>query len=289
MTPPSSTEPVNHTYAELIHQNAILGCQSWSPWEQLTFHSHPELIWYHSPMRDILFNSVLHSDLTPDIFEKNLSIVSEHCRKQQCSLAWLIPNPALLSEFHRTLFNEHSFQEKKGTTGMYLSLSNPKTTLLSAQKTSESDSTEDILLVEDDAALLEWSTTVIESYHFPKALIEPWNSLHQAIGYGVNSPLEKNTAESRWEHYLLRSRGEIVATGSLLCGPGKHHSSFANLAVKPECRGKGYGSHLVRFCLSQLKDYGYETVTLYASQDAYNLYSRLGFTTTFRNTFFVRE
>jgi ribosomal protein S18 acetylase RimI-like enzyme len=289
MNHPSPTESVNHSYAELIHQNAILGCQSWSPWKQLTFHYQPELIWYHSPLRDILFNSVLYSDLTPDIFEKNLSIVSEYCSQHQSSLAWLIPNPALLSEFHRTLFNEHSFQEKRGTTGMYLSLTNPETTLLSAQKISESDSTEDICLVENDAALLEWAATIIESYHFPASLIEPWNSLHRAIGYRDSTSIEGECAKTRWEHYLLRSRGEVVATGSLLCGPEKHHSSFANLAVKPQCRGKGYGSRLVRFCLSQLKQYGYETVTLYASQDAYNLYARLGFTTTFRNTFFVRE
>lgn len=289
MSPPALTESVNHTYAELIHQNAILGCQTWSPWEQLTFHTHPELIWYHSPLRDILFNSVLYSDLTPDIFAESLNVVSEHCRKEQCSLAWLIPNPALLSEFHRDLFSKHSFQEKKGTTGMYLSLSDPETNLLSAQKISESGSTEDISRVEHDAALLEWSTTVIESYHFPRSLIEPWHSLHQTIGYRSDTAPEELPTESLWEHYLLTSHGEVVATGSILCGPDEHHASFANLAVKPECRGKGYGSHLVRFCLAQLKHYGYETVTLYASQDAYNLYSRLGFTTTFRNTFFVRE
>ncbi|NBW40802.1 N-acetyltransferase [bacterium] len=279
------------SYAELIHQNAILGCGTWSGWEQITFRSQPELIWYHSSVQDILFNSVLHSDMTLDSFRRNLETVSDYCNKANCSIAWLVSNPAILTNTHRALFEEYSFQEKSGTTGMYLQLAEPDTQLIVAPKESEDNSQEQIEIVCDNSTLREWTETLIRSYHFPVTLIESWYQLHEAIGYR-SADSAKNAksqiADSLWEHYILRSGNDVVATGSILCGQGEHQSSFANLAVLPERRGGGYGSRLARFCLSKLREYGYATVTLYASQDAYNLYTRLGFSTSYRNTFFIR-
>ncbi|MCB0329007.1 MAG: GNAT family N-acetyltransferase [Bdellovibrionales bacterium] len=275
---------------ELIHENAILGCRSWSKWKDLHFEQSNRITWYRSAIRDILFNSVLDADLHPEVFPAVLREVSDYCERSHCSLAWLVPNPAKLTDFHRSRFEEANYRECTGTTGMYLSLTDSDSRALFHRPPEPPVEDLEIKIVKEEDTLLRWAKELISSYRFPKHLAQPWFELHRDIGFrGTEDTSTDRNTQEQWEHQTLFLRGEMIGTSSLFFGPTPHSSSFANLSIRPEWRGRGIGSYLVRNCLQRLVESQYETVTLYASQDAYDLYLRMGFIPSMKNIFFVRD
>jgi ribosomal protein S18 acetylase RimI-like enzyme len=287
----------DRAYADLIHQNAILGCRSWSEWEHISFEQSKEITWYYSSIRDILFNSVLDSELDLTPLKSSIEKVITHCKKTHSGVAWLIPEPKRLTKEHRELFMSYEFRECTGTTGMYLELQKPELQKIYMPKVHDHLENLSITVIQDDELLKLWAKVLIDSYQFPKALMVPWYELHRAIGYkepDAPPPFARGDGtpgqDLQWEHLVLSTEeGEVIATSSLLYGPGTDNSSFANLAVVPSHRGSGVGSLLVRHCLARLASAGYRSTTLYASQDAFGLYSRLGFRSTFRNIFYVLD
>jgi ribosomal protein S18 acetylase RimI-like enzyme len=264
---------------DLVHQNAILGCQSWSCSDVVQFEWNNELIWYHSKIKDILFNSVLHGEYSPGIFKNLVKEILYYAKKNHSDIAWLIANPEILTEEYLEIFVSSGFTRCIGTTGMHLKFSDSNVNGgLSAIIDRHNNSDIEIKEIKTDEQLKKWAEILFTVYNFPINLAAEWYKLHRGIGFDRNA---------RWRHLELLIDDVMVGTGSIYCGPKPQNASFANLAIMPVARGRGLGSLLTAHALTKLKELGYTDVTLYASDDALKLYEKLNFKDQVRNTFFV--
>ena len=137
--------------------------------------------------------------------------------------------------------------------------------------------------IKDERKLKLWSQVLFKNYNFPLAFSDDWFDLHRSCSF---------TNDFGWNHFALyeedNSKSNIIGAGSIFLGKEDSQSSFANLCVAPDYRGKGLGTYITAKLLLILSARNYRTVTLYAAKDALAIYTKLQFTQQWKNTFFVR-
>jgi ElaA protein len=80
-------------------------------------------------------------------------------------------------------------------------------------------------------------------------------------------------------HVLVRRNGAAVATGRLLLdGPSGDHAHIGRVAVRQECRGRGFGRAVMLALQEEARKRGYPGITLAAQLHAIGFYERLGYT-----------
>lgn len=79
------------------------------------------------------------------------------------------------------------------------------------------------------------------------------------------------------QYYAYYADGHPVAAVELFPDNDENVGLYS-LCTLANARGKGIGTNLMKYSLNQLKQQGYKTVTLQASDDGLNIYKRLGFT-----------
>ncbi|MCI5064362.1 hypothetical protein MRY87_01410, partial [bacterium] len=163
MTTASQFSGQTLTPSQLVHYNALLGLASWSNWSELVFQQSNLLTWYRSPIRDMLFNSVVAASLEEDDFRTAFREVVDYSERGRCPIAWLVAEPKLLSETHRSLFREYGFDERQGTTAMYRSLSAGDENTIP----KPGDDGRRVEVVQDDEQLRTWAKLIFASYGFP--------------------------------------------------------------------------------------------------------------------------
>lgn len=81
---------------------------------------------------------------------------------------------------------------------------------------------------------------------------------------------------SHIQYYSYYLDGHPVAAVELF-PDNNENAGLYSLCTLANARGKGIGTNLMKYSLNQLKQQGYKTVTLQASDDGLNIYKKLGF------------
>jgi ribosomal protein S18 acetylase RimI-like enzyme len=102
---------------------------------------------------------------------------------------------------------------------------------------------------------------------------DPWITL----GMGLEDCLKAFEGDYR-EVFVLRKQDTIA--GFFIIQPqGSFKGYIQTIAVAEACRGKGYGTHILRFCEDRILKYSPNIFICVSSfnQGALNLYTRFGF------------
>ncbi|MGK7913397.1 MAG: GNAT family N-acetyltransferase [Synechococcus sp.] len=78
-------------------------------------------------------------------------------------------------------------------------------------------------------------------------------------------------------HILGEQQGEPIAAGRIRCI--YPYAKLERLAIRQQCRGRGYGHQLLAFMMSTARDRGFESMKLHAQVQATEFYRKQGFTT----------
>ncbi len=238
-----------------IRENASLGCLSWKNWSGLNMHFDRNSFWFTSTIQSPIFNTIVELDPESPLCESYLMSIEENLPDSDIPLAWMVPGECTPSQ---ELLRKYHYYFLGSTQGMVRDLSNWEST---RGRQSE------VVTVDSEEELLEWTRVVASSYQFGPDWFYPWFEMHLAAGFGP---------ESLWEHFLLYEQNKPVAACSLFWGP--EVPSLANVAVKPEAMRKGFGLAVTESALSYAKmTMDPEFITLYATEQGLGLYKKLGF------------
>jgi len=111
-----------------------------------------------------------------------------------------------------------------------------------------------------------WAKTMIASYDYD-------DDVHRAHGRYLTIPV--NIGIDMRRLYLGLLDGQPVATAVLF--NGTETAGIYSIGTISEARGKGIGTAMMRFVLSEAQSSGYKIATLEASTKGYGIYRKLGF------------
>ena len=118
------------------------------------------------------------------------------------------------------------------------------------------------------AALADFKTVFVETYQIPEWAGQAWVDATTAFG----------VARSPWRMYVGYLDGQPVATNMLVVGGGV--ASVYAVATVPAAQGKGIGAAITLLPLLAARDEGETHAVLFATEQGYPVYRRLGFEDT---------
>lgn len=247
-------------YTCAIRENASLGCLTWRAWPELQMHFDKNSFWFTSDIQSPVFNTIVELDPSSPICESYLQSIAEQLPVVSTPLAWMIPQEANKDP---ELLKRHNYLYLGSTRGMICELSSQN---IATQRDFRNHH-HDVHRVTDDEALYDWAHVIAETYHFQNECRFPWFDMHRSIGYGEGN---------LWEHFVLYNGDKPTGACSLFWGP--EVPSLANVAVLPEMKGQGQGRALIERALLEAKEIADpEYLTLYATEEGFPLYKKLGF------------
>jgi ribosomal protein S18 acetylase RimI-like enzyme len=78
-----------------------------------------------------------------------------------------------------------------------------------------------------------------------------------------------------FESFVGMAGGKVVCCASLSFSTSV--PALYNIGVLPECRGRGFGTEMVGFCLQRVQQKGFSCAGLFSSKDGFGIYEKLGF------------
>jgi len=218
----------------------------------LTYFSDSHIL---SPM----FNAVTWSDIPPDDVDTTIRETIQYfvTRKRPMAMWWVGPStkPADLGE--RLLANGFmAFHHEAPAMAADLH------TLPQTIHTPPG-CTIDIVRTSSDAQI--WADTFSTIYDVPSFAGQAWHDAAVRFGFD-NAPFSL---------YLGRLDGRPVATGMLACSAGV--AGLLGIGTMPDVRGRGIGTAITLQPCIDARARGYNTAVLFATEDGFPLYQKLGF------------
>jgi ribosomal protein S18 acetylase RimI-like enzyme len=136
----------------------------------------------------------------------------------------------------------------------------------------------EVTRVADTAAFEAWAAVVGRAFEDPEFEHGTSARAFAGLGFGDDAP---------FRHFVCRVDGAAVGASTLSLGAGV--AGLANIAVVPECRGRGIGSVVAAAALLEGRRLGLEVGALSAGEQGRPLYERLGFREVSRHRTYVRD
>ena len=95
----------------------------------------------------------------------------------------------------------------------------------------------------------------------------------------------RTIADGSYVPYIADQDGDLIATAAILFQeyppsigwPGARRGYIASVYTRPDCRGQGLASVLIRRIMADVKDMGLGNLWLMASEQGKSVYQKLGF------------
>jgi GNAT superfamily N-acetyltransferase len=200
-------------------------------------------------------NMVYHTKIPSDILEEKIEEIINFFESKNHPFFLMtgsITEPGNLAEI---LSSKYGFRQNN-MPGMYIKLSEIK----DVKEIKELE----IVEVTEEKQLDVWNNVLLESFSFPKDIME--NFFPDFLAH-------KN--ESNYNAFLGYYQEKPIAV-SLVC----YYSGVAGIycvGTVEEARGKGIGTAMTHAALVNAKNRGYEIAILQASEMGYSVYEKMGF------------
>jgi GNAT superfamily N-acetyltransferase len=217
----------------------------------------PPLAWVLTPVQHPFLNNVLHTQLTPETADREISDALAYFRSRGVTDVswWVEPDsqPADLAE--RLTARGLTYHE--GVPGMAANL-------LVLHEEESVPTGLAIEAVADQAGLSLWIETFVRSSELPAS----WANVMAALFGDLSFELPLR-------HYIGLQKGKAVATSQLFLGAGV--AGVYCVGTVPEARRQGIGAAMTLATLRDARALGYRVGILHSSAMGFPIYQRLGF------------
>ncbi len=239
-----------------VAYRSVLGHAPIAEW-----HDEPGLTWYSSEVKSWVGNLVIRAQLAPDEAAAKVQAVFDYGRARGRAISWTInptTRPADLGEY----LQAQGMQGFSGIPNMVVDLDALPPPALPADVT--------IMRVDDVADVPRWVEAFVTAYELGA---EEGKIFESALS---NMGLEhRNMVRLYW----AISNGEPLATAVVALAEGV--AGIYGVATMPNARRQGIGTLITLVALQAARTQGYRIAGLQASQEAYDMYRRLGFVDLF--------
>lgn len=234
-----------------------------------TFIENDEIAWFYTGRRSILrFNGVLKISTTKKPLATIGDPVLDHFRSQGLPFFWADYPPGSAHGLGEYLISHDIPLVLNGMPAMSRRLDGlPELNLPPEVEISP------VCTPDDEAGCLD--------VHM-KGFNEP-----EQAGEDFQQYLRYSLTESKiiWKHFLGRWHGEPCAISTLLYAAKA--AGIYHVTTLPAFRNRGLGKALTLVAMHLASALGYETSVLFATEDGYPLYQKLGFVTVITANFYV--
>jgi len=219
--------------------------------------SSEELIWSITDIPFPLFNFVLYSSFKTGGAEKAIENVVTECRSRKVPVMWRL-DPKTQPDNLGTLLEMHGFQLSEIIPGMAIDIQ--KNIHPPTQNGFE------IKRVSDEQILTDYLKVVKEVVGMPDFAVKELHDFCVFLGFEENLPMQR---------FLGYLNDEPVATSMFVLGAGV--VGIYDVTTLSKARKKGIGSTMTFHALECAYNLGYNIGVLTSSEEAYNMYKKLGF------------
>jgi len=239
-----------------VAYRSVLGHAPIADW-----HDEPGLTWYSSDVKSWVGNLVIRAQLAPDEVAAKVQAVLDYGRARGRAISWTInptTQPADLSEY----LQAQGMQGFSGIPNMVVDLDALPLPALPADVT--------ITRVDDVADVPRWVEAFVTAYE---------------LGAEEGKIFESALSNLKPKHqgmvrlYWAMRNGEPMATAVVVLAEGV--AGIYGVATMPAARRQGIGTLITLVALQAARTQGYRIAGLQASQEAYDMYRRLGFVDLF--------
>ncbi len=252
---------MNSSPIQIIEENVIAYYRDLTQLLGGQFIEQDHLVWFTTGRRSLLrFNGVLRFLVSPENLDALAGPVLAHFRSNRLPFFWAEYPPGAVPGLGRFL-NTHGIPlGAKDMPAMQRGLDELPPPILPAEF--------EITAVQTPEDRADWLAVLMQGFAEPE---EARADFQAYLNHSLTWP------HSAWKHFLARWQGEPCAISTLLCA--KLAAGIYHVTTLPAYRGRGLGKALTLAAMRAAREAGYSTAVLFATQDGYPLYQRLGFET----------
>ena len=261
----SARSPASAVEADLVaHVSRLYGSSG-------QVHDEPDAVWLltgdDSPHRNGVLRAVVPAGEEDSTVER---LLAPFDRLGLPMMWWVFAPPERRPDVVDLALRARGFELDADLPGMAVELA--------SLSTVTAPGTGVIRRVLDEASFAEWSWVVGRAFGDPAFEGGPSAAAFRALGFAEDAP---------FRHFVCRADGAPVGASTLSLGAGV--AGLANIAVVPECRGRGVGAAVASAALVEGRGLGLRLGVLSAGEQGVSLYRRLGFREVSRHRTYVRR
>ncbi|MHA1986819.1 MAG: GNAT family N-acetyltransferase [Promethearchaeota archaeon] len=213
---------------------------------------------YSSGVPFFLFNTVINSQISPEIVNQKIEENITFFDKMQVPFVWMIGPSSRPKNLGELLIKNGFIIEKQP--GMAFDLKDLNTDIDPLTQI-------EIIKIDNIEKFNVWNDVVLTGFELPKEILSDF--FQKAFSYML---LRENSSASAFLAYYEK---EPVAS-SLVCYEAGVAGIY-NVTTLEDVRGKGIGTAITLAPLIEAKNLGYEIAILHSSEMGYNTYKKMGF------------
>jgi ribosomal protein S18 acetylase RimI-like enzyme len=228
------------------------------------YHDDGDLIWIEAPVPQLPYNAVIRSRLIDD-FDDRIAKVTAHFRERRVNFLWLVHPSAQPPDLGARLA-AHGLALVETATGMSMDL-----TLWAKNRTTRAPEVDGQIAyreVQSNADMDSFEVLMAYYWELPPDSRRYAYGINRWVGTGPHAP------GVRWIAFI---GAEPVGKAYLSLLGSPDTAAIFGVSVRREARGHGVASILTEHLLERAVELGRRRVVLHSSENAVNLYRRMGF------------
>lgn len=236
-----------------------------------TFYEHEDITWFYTGRRSLArFNGVVRVVATKKSPGKIASPILDTFKSQGLPFFWADCPPGAIPGLGDYLITNGIPLMVRGMPAMARSLD-----LLPVLNLPRGVEISTVQTPEDEAG---WLKVHMEGFNEPA---ESRNDFRQYLRHTLTESL------TSWKHFLACWQGEPCAISTLLCA--SQAAGIYHVTTLPAFRGRGFGRALTLAAMHAARELGYSVSVLFATQEGFPLYRKLGFETIVTADLYARN